>query len=104
MDKFDADEVLATIAREKVTAVFLAPAMMLSRMVSMLMPGRSGLNADLEQQTPDTLRNVRVMPFTCVLVMTPAALIFAILSPLCRKEVEAAQAELAQRREEAVTA
>ena len=73
-------------------------------MVCMLMLGLSGFDADLEQQTPDTIWNFRVMLFACVLVMTLAALIFATLFPLRRRDVEAAQAELARRQEDATTA
>jgi Na+/melibiose symporter-like transporter len=60
--------------------------------------GWSGFDADLAQQTPNTLQLFRVMLFTCVTVMTLAALIFAILIPLRHKDVDDAQAELARLR------
>ena len=102
-DICDVDEVRTGQRREGVLAgiyngVYKA-GQVLSPMVSMLMLGWSGFNADLEQQTPETLRNFRVMLFTVVLVMTLAALIFAMLIPLRRKDVDDAQAELARRRE-----
>jgi len=102
-DICDVDEVRTGQRRQGVLAgiyngVYKA-GQMLSPMVSMLLLGWSGYDALLEEQTPDTIRNLRVMLFTVVLVMTAAALVFALLIQLRQKDVGDAQAELARRRE-----
>lgn len=71
----------------------------LAPVLSMLSLEHSGFNAGLNQQSDATVQSLRVALFAVALCAFVLSLIFAIFFPIRRADVEAAQAELAGRRQ-----
>jgi GPH family glycoside/pentoside/hexuronide:cation symporter len=101
-DVCDLDELKSQRRREGAfagvyNAVFQA-GLLLSPMVTMLALEFSHFNASLPQQTDETIGRFRIVLFAVTGIAFLMALVFAIAFPIRRKDVEAAQAELARRK------